>query len=565
VIRLLARGARVATAVLIALTALAVLRWSPVHASPPWDVRALPFFGPLVVLAAFAASCGGERRAGPWRSLAVGLALALALLAAVVALRPAGGLAASASGPAGPLGTLDAGPVEIDGPRLRGLTPVRKWTFEWAGPLRVPQSGTYRLWAAGRGRVRVVLDGAPVLEAEGEDLRTGADVRIGAGPHELGVVSTRTGPGPRLRLGWTRPDGRDETIPVRALGPAAARGWWLTTDALALAVAALAGALALAVPWDARRAPPATRAFTVAEAAASLAGHAALFVLMSWPLATDPAHLGVMDRPDGRLNAWILAWDVQALTHAPLRLFDAPAFHPLPDALAFSENLLLPAVLISPALAAGQPVLAYNLVLALSMIASGLGTQLLVRRVGGGRLAAFAAGAIFAFGAHRFIRLAHPHAQVTIFLPLALLAFDRFWQKRTLGRALAVGLMLGLQALSSIYLAAITALVLAVATLLALAAGLDRRSVRWRRWWQRRSRCHTCACARSRASSGRSTTSAPTRRRSRRTPLPARASTAASPSATWIPRPCRTRSSPASSSSSSASWGSRRRRGAIAG
>jgi hypothetical protein len=294
--------------------------------------------------------------------------------------------------------------------------------------------------------------------------------------HDLRVTLTRTGPGPRLRLGWTRPDGRDETIPVRALGVPAGRAFWLTTDALALAVAALAGALVLAVPWDARRDPPSPGPVTAGECAVSLAGHAALFVLMSWPLATDPAHLGVMDRPDGRLNAWILAWDVQALTHAPQRLFDAPAFHPLPDALAFSENLLLPAVLVSPALVAGEPVLAYNLVLALSMIVSGLGTQLLVRRVSGGRLAAFVGGAIFAVGAHRFIRLAHPHAQVTLFLPLALVAFDRFWQKRTLGRALVVGLMLGLQALSSIYLAAITATVLAVATALALAAGLDRRA-----------------------------------------------------------------------------------------
>jgi hypothetical protein len=477
VIRLLARGARVATGVLVSLTALAVLRWAPVGASPPLDVRALPLFGPLVVLAAFAAACGGARRAGPWRPLAAALAVALAALAAVVALRPAGGLAASVSGPAGALGTIPPGPVEVDGPRLRGLTPVRKWTFEWAGPLRVPQTGTYRLWAVGRGRITVVLDGATVLDAEGEELVAGADVPIGAGRHDLGVTLTRTGPGPRLRLGWTRPDGRDETVPARALGPPSARAWWLATDALALAVAALVGALAVAVPWDARREVPSPRPFTAGECAASLAGHGALFVLMSWPLATDPAHLGVMDRPDGRLNAWILAWDAHALAHAPGRLFDAPAFHPLPDALAFSENLLLPAVLVSPVLAAGEPVLAYNLVLALSMVLSGLATQLLVRRVGGARLAAFVGGAVFAVGAHRFIRLAHPHAQVTIFLPLALLAFDRFRHRPTVGRALVVGAMLGLQALSSIYLAAITAMVLAVAAGLALAAGMDRRAL----------------------------------------------------------------------------------------
>jgi hypothetical protein len=354
---------------------------------------------------------------------------------------------------------------------------VRKWTFRWDGVLRVPASGTYRLWATGRGRVVVALDGARVLDAEGEDLRGGADVPIGVGAHRLEVTLTRTGPGPRLRLGWTRPDGRNETIPTRALGPPLARAWWLATDGLTLLAALLLGALVVTVPWDARRRPPAASPVTAGEAAASLAGHAALFVLMSWPLATDPAHLGVMDRPDGRLNAWILAWDVEALRHAPARLWDAPAFHPLPDALAFSENLLLPAVVVAPALVLGGPVLGYNLVLFLSMVASGLGTQLLIRRASGARLAAFAGGALFAVGAHRWIRLAHPHAQVTMFLPLALWALDRFWERRTLGRALVVGLMLGLQAWSSIYLAAITALALAAAACLAAVSGLGRRGM----------------------------------------------------------------------------------------
>ena len=51
-----------------------------------------------------------------------------------------------------------------------------------------------------------------------------------------------------------------------------------------------------------------------------------------------------MDRPDGRLNAWILAWDAHALLHAPgAAVPGARSSIPLPDALAFSENLLLPA------------------------------------------------------------------------------------------------------------------------------------------------------------------------------------------------------------------------------
>ena len=69
------------------------------------------------------------------------------------------------------------------------------------------------------------------------------------------------------------------------------------------------------------------------------------------------------------------------------------------------------------------------------------------------------------------------HAQVTIFLPLALIAFDRFWAKRTLPRALIVGLTLALQALSSIYLGAVTALALASAVVAGLFGGLKTRDL----------------------------------------------------------------------------------------
>jgi uncharacterized membrane protein len=134
-------------------------------------------------------------------------------------------------------------------------------------------------------------------------------------------------------------------------------------------------------------------------------------------------------------------------------------------------------VLSAPAQLVGGPVLGYNAALLLSMIVSGLGAQLLVRRVSGDRVAAFVGGAMFAVGAHRWIRLAHLHAQVTLFLPVALLALDRFWEKRTLPRALVVGLMLALQALSSIYLGALTALALAAAVFVGLFAGLKGRDL----------------------------------------------------------------------------------------
>ncbi|HVR71837.1 MAG TPA: PA14 domain-containing protein [Vicinamibacteria bacterium] len=477
---LLSGGSRAALAAVIFLLALAVLRWPPVFAHPPLDVRALPLFAAAVLLATLAALTGREPRPTRVRPLAWGLAGAALALAALVAIRPPAGLPVRVSGPAGALATLAPGPIEIHGPRLRAaaVPAVRKWTFDWEGELRAPATGTYRLWAEGRGHVRVILDGHPVLEGEGEPLRAGADVPLQAGAHRLQVVLARTGPGPRLRLGWTRPDrhgrplGLDEAIPPRLVGPPTPAWTWVATDVLALIVAGLGALLVWRAPWDRPRRPPPPGPITRREIAWSLAAHAVLVSIMSWPLVLDLSRSGVMDRPDGRLNAWILAWDAHALTHAPARLFQAPIFHPLPDTLAFSENLLVPAILAAPATLLGGPVLGYNLVLLLSMVVSGLGTQLLVRRASGDSLAAFVGGAVFAVGAHRWIRLAHLHAQVTLFLPFALLALDAFWQKRTWRRALAVGLLLALQALSSIYLGAITALALAAATAVAILGGL---------------------------------------------------------------------------------------------
>ena len=359
----------------------------------------------------------------------------------------------------------------MDMPRLR------RPRLAWEGELRAPATGTYVLWAEGRGRLEVRLDGLSVLRGEGDPLHVEEKIRLSAGSHQAFVGLEREGPGARLRLGWIPPGGTRLAIPSRALGPAIPWVFWLLTDALTLVLAGLLAALVLVLPWDVRRALPAPRTCTWAETFAAAGAYALLLAVMSWPLVTDPAHLGMTDRPDGRLNAWILAWDVHALLHEPSRLWGAPAFHPLPDALAFSENLLVPAVLTAPFQWAGGPVLAYNAALMLSLLVSGLGAAALVHRVTGDRLAAFVAGAFFAAGAHRWIRMAHLHAQVTLFLPFALLALDRFWENRRLRDALLAGLLLAVQGLSSVYLGAITALALAAATLAMVLAGLGLRDL----------------------------------------------------------------------------------------
>jgi hypothetical protein len=480
--RLASSVSRAGCAVSVFLLVLAVLRWAPVHAEPPWEVPARNAGAAAVVFAAVAASTGRERKARPFLPWVVGGLAATGLaLAAAVALRGPAGLAAEVREPSGSIARLPLGPIDLIGRDLRERALGRKWSTRWAGELRAPEAGRYRLWAAGGGRVTVILDDRDVLSAEGERFVTGNDVALARGAHRLAVAFVRTVPAARLRLGWIRPGhsaergGRAEVIPPRYLGSARSRVAWAVIDGLALLGAALAAALVWVLPWDRPRRLAVPTAVRVTECAWSGVGYVVLVAVMSWPLVRDLAGLGMTDRPDGRLNAWILAWDVHALWHQPSRLFQAPIFHPLPDALAFSENLLVPALVSAPAQLAAGPILAYNIVLLLSMVVSGLGVELLARRAGAGRLAAFVGGAAFAVGAHRWIRLAHLHAQVTLFLPFALLALDRFWERRSLRRALALGLLLALQGLSSVYIGAIAALAMAVGVAAALAGGLRGR------------------------------------------------------------------------------------------
>ena len=477
-VRILSFVGRTGLALTLALLALAASRWAPVGAEAPLDVRALPLAGPALGFAILAALNGRERAPTCWRAAAAALvACALALLL-VVRLRGPAGLPAAVEAPGGVfVGQTEPAAIDLTGRELRSLALGRRFAVRWQGELHVPAAGRYELRVEGRGRARVAIAGQTVLTAEGDPLSARTERALARGIVGLDVTLEHAGAGPRLRLSWTRPDGRAEVIPARHLGPPRRAWTWLATDLLSLASALLLGALAWLGPWDRPRRPPLPLPPTARELVGAGVALALLLLVMSWPLARDLAHTGPLDRPDGRLNAWILAWAGEHVWRDPARVFQAPAFHPLPDALAFSENLLLPAAVVAPLQGLSGPVLAYNVALLGSLLLSGLGAYLLVRRASGDRLAAFFAGAYFAAGPHRWTRLSHLHAQVTVFLPLALLALDRFWEQRTLRRALLVGLALALQGLASVYLGAITAAALAVATAVALLGGLRPREL----------------------------------------------------------------------------------------
>jgi hypothetical protein len=178
-----------------------------------------------------------------------------------------------------------------------------------------------------------------------------------------------------------------------------------------------------------------------------------LAVLHTWPLVLHPGRYSRNDNADTQLNEWILAWIAHQLPRAPLHLFEANIFYPAHDALAFSEPLIVPAVMGAPlAWTGSSPVLVYNLVLIAGFALTAFATFLLVERWTGSWTAGLVAGSAFAFNTHTLTRLAHIQGIHIYGLPLTLLAADRLFRDGSIKAAAALTIAVALAAYTSGYL-----------------------------------------------------------------------------------------------------------------
>jgi hypothetical protein len=205
---------------------------------------------------------------------------------------------------------------------------------------------------------------------------------------------------------------------------------------------------------------------------------ALLAVAHTWPLATAPGTLSRNDNGDAQLNEWIMAWVAHQLPREPGRLFQANIFYPASDTLAFSEPLIVPALLGAPvAWLGGSPVLVMNLMVIAGFALTALAGYALIYRWTGDRVAALLTGSTLAFNTHTLTRLAHVQGLHLYGLPLALLAIDRLLTGSDTRRAawlLAISMML--MAYSSGYLLVFGALMVATAILV--------RAPEWLRGWR---------------------------------------------------------------------------------
>jgi hypothetical protein len=158
------------------------------------------------------------------------------------------------------------------------------------------------------------------------------------------------------------------------------------------------------------------------------------------------------DTADPLLSTWRLAWIAHQLPRDPLHLYDTNIFYPERATLAYSDAMLVPALMGAPLIWSGvHQLYASNLLLLSGFALSGVTMFLLMRHLTGRTDAALVAGFIFAFLPYRFMHYAHLELQMAQWMPLSLLWLHRTVASGRLRDGLLAGTFLALQTLSSWY------------------------------------------------------------------------------------------------------------------
>jgi len=167
---------------------------------------------------------------------------------------------------------------------------------------------------------------------------------------------------------------------------------------------------------------------------------AALTVVTLAALGQQTSDLyAVPDRGDPLFSMWRMGWVRHQIAADPRHLFDANIFYPRPATLTYSDSMILPALASAP-LAWFHPVVAYNITLLAAFVLSGVAAYLLARALGMTALGAWIAAIAFTIAPFRMNHFSHLELQMTMWMPIALLATYRLVTDSTGGATVARGL-----------------------------------------------------------------------------------------------------------------------------
>ncbi len=161
-----------------------------------------------------------------------------------------------------------------------------------------------------------------------------------------------------------------------------------------------------------------------------------------------------IERNDGRLLAWTLAWDNHKLLTDPTSIFQANIFYPNENTLTYSEHafaislLSLPAYLISD----GNPVIGFNFVMLLCYFLNAFTSYLLVKYLTKSRMAGIVGGIVFGFCSYKILNFGHLQNMPVFYMPIMLLLVYKYFEgEKKIKYLVGIGLCLLLQSLSSWY------------------------------------------------------------------------------------------------------------------
>ena len=215
------------------------------------------------------------------------------------------------------------------------------------------------------------------------------------------------------------------------------------------------------------------------EVAAVAIAYVVAIAAMLWPYTAQAAS-AIPGRRDALLQIWIGRWVEHALVTDPLHLYRANAFYPLDNTLAYSDANVPVAFLMAPIqVVTGNAILAYNVAIFATFLIAAAGMYALIRHWTGNRGAAFLAGLAYAFLPYRYAHLWHLNQLGHAWTPWVVLALLLLVRRPTWPLALALGLLVAVESVSSFYLAFQVGLVLVVALVALVIADQRARAPRF--------------------------------------------------------------------------------------
>jgi len=177
-----------------------------------------------------------------------------------------------------------------------------------------------------------------------------------------------------------------------------------------------------------------------------------LVCIFTYPLILHPGSF-LRGLNDPYLFTWILNWAAGHVYVDPAGLFNANIFYPYGNTFAYSEPLIIPALLTAAPILklTGNPILAHNLTLLIFQALGGWSAYFATSKITGSRAAGWIAGIAFAVSPFRtgYYNYINVHMQFAI--PLALVTLSLYLEKRTLGYLVATILLVWLQMITIFY------------------------------------------------------------------------------------------------------------------